>query len=94
MVIQKTMARLRNSSHLFEGCLSRGLNASGTARKLHAQQDRLRKKDWGAAPDYHFQSGISGSSPQMADPALLAVADPVRFAVEKGDATPALSVDR
>jgi hypothetical protein len=42
----------------------------------------------------YLQSGISGSSPQMADPALLAVADPARFAVEKGEPTPALSVDR
>jgi hypothetical protein len=40
------------------------------------------------------QSGISGSSPQTADPALLAAADPARFAAENGELTVALFVER
>lgn len=40
------------------------------------------------------QSGIFGSSPQRADPAAFARADPARFATEKGERTPAVSVER
>jgi hypothetical protein len=40
------------------------------------------------------QSGMSGSSPQIADPTLLAAADPTRFAAENGEPMLALSVER
>ncbi len=36
------------------------------------------------------QSGIIGSSPQIADPTLLAVADPTRFTAENGELMVAL----
>lgn len=40
------------------------------------------------------QSGICGSSPQIANPARSAFPVPAWFAAEKGDPTPALSVER
>ncbi len=45
-------------------------------------------------PESLPQSGMSGSSPQIADPALLAAADPALLATEKEELTLALSVDR
>ena len=41
-----------------------------------------------------IQSGISGSSPQTADPTRFARADPTRFGAEKGELILALSVER
>src|SRR5690606_2090485 len=40
------------------------------------------------------QSGISGSSPQVAEPAACARPEPARFATENGEPMLALSVDR
>lgn len=41
-----------------------------------------------------YQSGMSGSSPQAADPALFAVADPARLDAANGELMRALSVER
>ena len=40
------------------------------------------------------QSGMSGSSPQIADPTLLAAADPTLFAAENGEPILAPSIER
>ncbi|MHB8270282.1 hypothetical protein [Bradyrhizobium sp.] len=61
--------------------------------------DRIRtfallKKFQSAHETEIAQSGIFGSSPQTADPTLLAAADPTRFAAENGELMVALSVER
>ena len=57
-----------------------------SARRLFWQTRRL--------PGSQVQSGMLGSSPQIAEPAAFALPVPARFAAEKGELTVALSVER